>query len=238
MLVLNSCRSIGLARFIGGLNVLCGPIHQLLLSSYNMKPLLIATFNPGKIKEFQHFLAGLAFDFIGLEQLPEIPKYLEIGESFETIARQKALHFSLFSKCLTLADDSGLEVDALGGLPGVHSARFLGESASDVDRYIEVLRQLSEIPDPQRMARFVCCLALAREGEILAEFRGVFEGSITLEPRGNLGFGYDPIFLVPSLHKTVAELPMKEKERISHRGKALLAMRNFFLNSLEKGSPR
>ena len=137
------------------------------------------------------------------------------------IARQKALHYSQFSKWLTLADDSGLEVDALDGLPGVHSARFLGESASDEDRYLEVLRRLSEIPDPQRMARFICCLALAREGEILGEFRGVLEGSITREPKGNQGFGYDPIFLVPSLHKTVAELSIKEKEQISHRGKAL-----------------
>ena len=135
-----------------------------------------------------------------------------------------------------MADDSGLEVDALGGLPGVHSARFLGESASDVDRYIEVLRQLSEIPDPQRMARFVCCLALARKAKFGRYFAGFLRGASPASPGETLGFGYDPIFLVPSLHKTVAELPIKEKEQISHRGKALLAMRNFFLNSLEKDS--
>ena len=108
--------------------------------------------------------------------MPEIPKYQEVGNSFDAIARQKALHYSQYSKWLTLADDSGLEVDALGGLPGVHSARFLSESASDEDRYMEVLRRLSEIPDPQRMARFICCLALAREGEILGVFRGVLGG--------------------------------------------------------------
>ena len=203
-----------------------------------MEPLLIATYNPGKIKEVQHFLEGLAVNSISLEQLPKIPKCQEVGESFDEIARQKTLHYSQFSKWLTLADDSGLEVDALGGLPGVHSARFLGESASDMDRYLEIVRRLSEIPDSQRMARFVCCLALAREGEILGEFRGVLEGSITRKPRGYLGFGYDPIFLIPSINKTVAELSIKEKEKVSHRGKALLAMRKFFLKNLEKGIPR
>lgn len=205
-------------------------------SSTHVEPLIIATCNPGKIKEIQHFLEGLPFHSVGLEQLPEISKYQEAGSHFDAIARQKALHYSQYSKWLTLADDSGLEVDALGGRPGVHSARFLSESATDEDRYMEVLRQLSEIPDPQRLARFICCLALARQGEILAVFRGVLEGSITLEPRGNLGFGYDPIFLVPSLHKTVAELSIKEKEQISHRGQALLALRNFFLYGLEEGS--
>jgi XTP/dITP diphosphohydrolase len=201
-----------------------------------MEPLIIATFNPGKIKEIQHFLQGLTFHSVGLEQLPGIPRYQEVGNSFSLIARQKALHYSQFSKWLTLADDSGLEVDALGGLPGVHSARFLSESATDEDRYLEVLRQLSEIPDPERMARFICCLALAREGEILGVFRGVLEGSITREPRGNGGFGYDPIFLVPTLQRTVAELSMEEKEQISHRGLALKAIRAYFLNNLEKGS--
>ena len=207
-----------------------------MLPSNNIEPLIIATFNPGKIKEIQHFLEGLTFHSVGLEQLPGIPKYQEVGDSFDLIARQKALYYSQFSKWLTLADDSGLEVDALDGQPGVHSARFLSESASDEDRYREVLHRLSEIPDPQRMARFICCLALARGGEILGEFRGTLEGSITREPRGNLGFGYDPIFLVPSWHRTIAELSIEEKEQISHRGKALRTMRGYLLKNLEKGS--
>lgn len=204
--------------------------------STHVEPLIISTYNSGKIKEIQHFLEGLPFRPLGLEQLPEIPKCQEVGNSFDAIACQKALHYSQFSKWLTLADDSGLEVDALGGLPGVHSARFLGESASDKDRYLEVLRRLSEIPDSQRMARFICCLALARGGKILGAFRGVLEGCITREPRGTQGFGYDPIFLVPKLQRTVAELLIKEKEQISHRGLALRAMRSYLLNNPEKGS--
>jgi XTP/dITP diphosphohydrolase len=205
--------------------------------STQVEPLIISTYNSGKIKEIQHFLDGLPFRPVGLEQLPEISKCQEVGDSFDTIARQKALHYSQFSKWLTLADDSGLEVDALGGQPGVHSARFLGESASDKDRYMEVLNRLSEISDSRRMARFICCLALAWEGKILGVFRGILEGSITREPRGNQGFGYDPIFLVPKLQRTVAELSMIEKGQVSHRGKALLAVRSYLLNIQRPHSP-
>ena len=207
-----------------------------MLFSNNLEPLLIATYNPGKIKEIRHFFKGLAFQVVGLEQLPEISKCQEIGDSFDAIARQKALHYSQFSKWLTLADDSGLEVDALGGLPGVYSARFLGESASEVERYEEVLRRLSETQDSQRSARFICSLALALQGAVLGVFRGVLEGSISREPRGDGGFGYDPIFLIPTLQRTVAELLIGEKEQISHRGLALKAIRDYFINNLEKGS--
>ena len=207
-----------------------------MLSSNNREPLIIASYNPGKVKEVRHFLEGLAYRPVGLEQLLEVSRCQEIGDNFDTIAVQKALHYSQYSKWLTLADDSGLEVDALGGLPGVHSARFLGESATDEDRYREVLRRLSKIPDSRRTARFICSLALARQGEVLGVFREVLEGSITRVPRGTQGFGYDPIFLVPAMQKTVAELLIEEKEQISHRGLALRKMRDYLLNNLEKGS--
>ena len=204
-----------------------------MLSSNNVESLIIATLNPGKVKEIRTFLESLPCHPVGLEQLPAAPVCQEDGESFEANARQKALHYSRFSKCLTLADDSGLEVDALGGLPGVRSARLLSESASDKDRYMEILRRLLDIPESQRTARFMCCIALARQGELLAVFSGVLEGSITREPRGNQGFGYDPIFLIPALHKTVAELLTEEKDEISHRGQALRAMQSYLQNNLQ-----
>ena len=196
------------------------------------QPLIVATSNPGKLREIQDFFQSLPCQVVGLEQLPDVLRCQEEGNSFEANARQKALYYSRFSKYLTLADDSGLEVDALEGLPGVHSARFVSESAGDEERYKEILGRMVEVPDSRRTARFVCCLVLARQNEILAVFNGFLKGSITREPRGSHGFGYDPIFYVPGLDKTVAELSTKEKEQISHRGQALRAMAAYLWRSL------
>ena len=208
-------------------------IKSPIMSSNKIEPLLAATFNPGKLREIQTFLQSLPCHVVGLEQLPDVPRCQEDGDSFEANARQKALYYSQFSEWLTLADDSGLEVDALEGLPGVHSARFVSESASDEDRYKEILRRMIEVPNSRRTARFVCFLVLARQREVLAVFNGVLKGCITREPRGSHGFGYDPIFCVPGLDRTVAELSNEEKQEISHRGQALRAMVGYLRKSLQ-----
>jgi XTP/dITP diphosphohydrolase len=184
-------------------------------------PLLVATFDPGKIREFHYFLDGLPVEVLGLSSFPVRTECVEDGKTFEENARKKAAHYSQLTHVLTLADDSGLLVDALGGEPGVYSARYLGEKATDQERYLSILNKLESIPEAGRTARFICCIALARQGEILQTFHGVVEGRIEWEARGENGFGYDPIFFVPELGKTMAELNSTEKLQVSHRGRAL-----------------
>jgi XTP/dITP diphosphohydrolase len=203
--------------------------------------LLVATFNSGKIREIEPFLADLGFQVAGLDSLPEAERSREDGSTFEANARQKAMHYSQFSEWLTLADDSGLKVDALDGQPGVQSARFLGETATDAERCREILARLESFPEERRRAHFVCWLALARRGQILGVFEGRVEGLIAREVRGENGFGYDPIFWVPSLGRTMAELTLAEKRAISHRGEALGKLAAFLEsgrvpNSLESRS--
>ena len=192
------------------------------------QPLLVATFNAGKLREFQTYLKDLPFEAIGLHSLPDVLPSPEDGETFEQNACQKASYYSRVFPELTLADDSGLIVDALGGAPGVHSARYLSPSATDEERYREILRQLLQVDAKARKARFVCCLALAHQGEIIQTFQGTAEGEIAREPRGENGFGYDPIFIFPELNRTMAELPPIEKLKVSHRGQALRKMGEYF----------
>jgi XTP/dITP diphosphohydrolase len=191
------------------------------MSSELKRMLLVATFNSGKIREIGPFLANLGFQVVGLDSLPEAELSREDGNTFEANARQKAMHYSQFSEWLTLADDSGLNVDALDGQPGVQSARFLGETATDAERCREILARLESFPEERRQAHFVCWLALARRGRILEVFEGRVEGMIARAPRGENGFGYDPIFWLPSLGTTMAELTLAEKGAVSHRGEAL-----------------
>jgi XTP/dITP diphosphohydrolase len=185
------------------------------------KALLLASFNPGKVKEMQDFLSSLPFDISGLEVIPGLQPCLEMGSSFAENARQKAEYYSQFSEALTISEDSGLVVGALDGQPGIHSARFVSESATDEERYREVLFRMRNVPSHERTARFVCCVVMAREGTMLDIFEGTVEGLIVREPRGENGFGYDPIFLVPKLGKTLAQLDPSEKLAVSHRGQAL-----------------
>ena len=186
-----------------------------------VQTLLVATSNSGKLDEIRQFLSSFPLQVHGLETLSDVPPCSESGVTFAENARQKAEYYSQFCGGLTLADDSGLIVDALNGIPGVHSARFVSLSASDEERYREVLRLMESVPEPSRQARFVCCLALARRGKFLDLFEGVVEGHITYEPRGERGFGYDPIFLIPEVGKTMAELEAEQKLLLSHRGNAL-----------------
>ena len=192
-----------------------------------MRQLLLATRNQGKLHELQTILAGVPFKVVSLAGMGHVPEIEETGESFLANARQKAIHFSRQSDALTLADDSGLEVRALGGVPGIRSARFGGAGLSDEDRCGLVLQQMAKIPWEERTARFVCALTLAQSGAAVRDFRGVVEGLIAFEPRGKNGFGYDPIFYYPPLARTFGELPRAEKDTVSHRGLALAALKDY-----------
>lgn len=182
--------------------------------------LLLATNNKGKVREYKSLLQGIPQKLVTPEEAGIVLDVDETGGSLEENARLKATAFAEKSNLLTLADDSGLEVDALGGEPGPLSARYAGEGASDKQRVDYLLSRLKDIPWEKRTARFRCVIAIARpQGEVIL-CNGECRGFIAFEPRGEKGFGYDPIFYLPDLDKTMAELPLEIKNRISHRGQA------------------
>jgi XTP/dITP diphosphohydrolase len=190
-----------------------------------MKRLLVATLNPGKIRELARALVPAGIEIHGLESLDDTTPVEETGSTFEENARLKAEGYSLRTDLPVLADDSGIEVDALGGAPGVESARFGGPDLDDEGRSRLLLERLSGVREPgRRTARFRCVLALARAGRTLATFEGVVEGRIVDQPRGENGFGYDPVFFHPPSGRTTAELSPQEKQAISHRGQAIAAL--------------
>jgi XTP/dITP diphosphohydrolase len=199
------------------------------------RKLLIATNNPGKAREYREILSRLS---ISCQLTTPARQGLamevdESGDSFEENARMKALAFSRASGLLTLADDSGLEVDALGGAPGVRSARYAGPGATDADRYRKLLEALAQVPAGKRTARFRCVIALAQPDGAVQTASGTCEGEIGFAARGVHGFGYDPVFLVQGGGgKTMAELDPAEKNRISHRARALRAVRPFLVQLL------
>ena len=189
------------------------------------KQILVATTNPGKIAELSAML-GDGFQWLGLADFNGIAEIKEDGKTFAENARKKAMGYAKATGLWTIADDSGLVVDALNGKPGVKSARFSGEK--DEDRTLldhknttKVLALLRGVPTEKRTARFVCCLCLASPEKILIETEGTLEGIIAEKEIGENGFGYDPIFFVPRLNKTVAQLSREEKNAISHRGNAI-----------------
>jgi len=184
--------------------------------------LLVATQNPGKVREFRLLLAPLKEASIRFpSELGIQVDVPEDGETYTDNARQKALAYAHASGLLTLADDSGLEVDALGGGPGIRSARYM--PGRDIDRTMALLTQLRDIPWERRTARFRCVIVIATPGRELCSTEGVCEGRIAFEPRGESGFGYDPIFYLPNYDCTMAQLPEAEKNRISHRARAVEA---------------
>jgi XTP/dITP diphosphohydrolase len=188
-----------------------------------MKPrLLFATTNVGKVKELRD-LVGDAVEVVSLKDLPPIPEPVEDGETFEANAELKARAYSLATGLPALADDSGLCVDALGGRPGVHSARYA--EGDDRARYEKLLGELAGVPEERRTASFRCALCLVRPGGETRIEEGRCEGRILNGPRGSNGFGYDPVFWVPALGKTMAELTREEKAAVSHRGDAFRKMR-------------
>jgi XTP/dITP diphosphohydrolase len=192
--------------------------------------LLIATTNPGKVREFREMLGDGRFEWSDLSRHAGIEPIEETGPTFRANACLKAGHYAKLLGTPAIADDSGLEVDALGGSPGVYSARWAEMNHAgrgDADNNALLLRQLGHVPDEQRTARFVCVLALAdARGRILLTVRDTVEGRVIRQSRGNNGFGYDPLFLVQSLGRTTAELSPAEKHAISHRGKALRRLRD------------
>ena len=185
-----------------------------------MSELLLATNNKGKMREYKHMLKGLPFELVSPAEVGINAEVDEVGESLEENARLKATTLARQSRLLTLADDSGLEVDALGGEPGRLSARYAGEGASDRDRVEYLLSRLKDVPKEERSARFRCVIAIATPDGEVELCSGECPGVIALEPRGEEGFGYDPIFYLPELGKTMAELTLEEKNRVSHRGRA------------------
>ena len=192
-----------------------------------MLELLLATHNQGKVKEYRALLAGLPYRLVTPAEVGLTLKVPEDGTSFEENAIAKATAYATHSHLITLADDSGLEVEALGGEPGVYSARYAGEGASDADRIRFLLVRMQDIPWERRAARFRCVIALAWPGSELKIFSGECRGIIVLEPSGSFGFGYDPVFFLPELGKTMAELPAEAKNQISHRANAAKEARQF-----------
>ena len=186
-----------------------------------MPVLVVATGNPGKIEELAAVIAPAGYTVLGLNALSNNMPVEETGATFEANAKLKAESYSLRTPHLVLADDSGLEVDALGGAPGVLSARYGGPGLTDAERCTHLLAALADTPDPHRTARFRCVLALARDGRTLEVFDGTVEGTILKAPKGGHGFGYDPIFFHAPSGKTFGELSRAEKDAVSHRGAAL-----------------
>lgn len=187
--------------------------------------LLLATRNPGKLRELRALLADLPLECLSLADVGVATDIPETGASLKENAILKARGYAELSGLTTLADDSGLEVDALGGEPGVHSSRWAGPGATDADRIRKLLERLRGVPPQRRQARFRAVAAIATPDGRLYTTEGTLEGVIADRPRGSGGFGYDPVFLVPDLGKTVAELDPETKNRISHRARAILAAR-------------
>ncbi len=189
------------------------------------RKLLVATSNPGKLREIRHVFADLDVVLVTLAEFGELPEVLEDGLTFEDNAKKKARHYAGATGMWTLADDSGLEVDALDQRPGVNSARFTGPVQDAAANNAKLIALLRKVPPEQRSARFRCVIAVADPQRVLATASGTVEGVIIDQPRGRNGFGYDPHFLLPELGLTTAELDPEHKNRISHRGQALRDIR-------------
>jgi len=185
--------------------------------------LLLATSNRGKLLELQRLFPGSGFGLVTPADLNLELEVVENGMTYAENARLKALAFSRASGLITLADDSGLEVDVLGGEPGIQSARYAGEGADDRDRVAKLLTRLQDVPWEKRTAHFRCVIAVAAPNDRVDYAEGSCDGIITFEPKGASGFGYDPVFYFPEYGKTMAELSMELKNRISHRGRAAVA---------------
>ncbi len=189
-----------------------------------MTAIVVATRNRGKVTEIAAALAALPVEILSLDQYPAIPDAEESGDTFAANAILKATHYALHTGRPCLADDSGLEVDALNGAPGVYSARYAGPGADDVACNAKLLTALAGVPESGRTARFRCVLAYVDPNGTLLTAEGTCEGLILTAPRGTGGFGYDPLFLFPGANKTLAEMAVAEKNAVSHRGQALRNM--------------
>lgn len=205
---------------------------EAAISRRGVSTILVATTNRGKLREVTAALGDLPLALVGLDDFPSIAAPEEDRDTFEANAELKALYYASATGRWTLSDDSGLEVDALGDAPGVHSAYYAGEPRSDAANNAKLIRELRAIPPERRTARFRCVLVLAQPGRVLLTASGSIDGRILDEPRGANGFGYDPLFFIPTLQRTAAELSPDEKNRVSHRGRALAALRPGLLRLL------
>jgi XTP/dITP diphosphohydrolase len=195
--------------------------------------LVVATRNKKKLVEIKELLADLDFNVLSIGDFSDIPEIDEDMDTFEGNASKKAIQIAQITGKFTLADDSGLEIDFLNGKPGIHSARFAGENATDEDRNRKVLALMDGVPKHLRTARFKCAIAIV-ENESVEIVTGVCEGEIATEPKGNQGFGYDPIFIVPFYDKTFAELGAEIKNQISHRAVALKKAKEVLIKFSDK----
>ena len=192
--------------------------------------LLAATTNPGKIREIRGLLDGVDLPLQTLADFPPVEAPEETGRTFAENARLKALYYARAFGHLTVAEDSGLEIDALNGGPGVESARFGGEDSAYPEKFALIYDRLRASGSSDRRARFVCALALARGGDVLFEARGTVEGLVAPEPKGTAGFGYDPIFFYPPFNSTLAEAGSRKSE-VSHRAAAFRALRAYLVDA-------
>ncbi|MBR2439922.1 MAG: XTP/dITP diphosphatase [Lentisphaeria bacterium] len=199
-----------------------------------MLQMLAATTNKNKVREFQEILKDLKdkINIITTDAIPNFPEIVEDGTTFAENAMKKAKEASAFADMVAMADDSGLVVEALDGAPGIHSARYAGEGASDADRIAKLLKAMDGVTD--RRAKFVCAAAIAYRGEEVKTFIGEIKGKITLAPSGSNGFGYDPVFIPDGFEKTFAELTDEEKNAVSHRGRAMSAVADFLRDEFSK----
>jgi XTP/dITP diphosphohydrolase len=196
--------------------------------------LLLATTSRGKLREQKEALRGLDLEILSLEDVGPLDPPHETGATFRENARLKALYYHRATSLPAVAEDAGLEVEALGSVPGVESARFLGADTPYEKKNQRILERLEGVGETQRTARYVSAVALAAGGEIAFEHEAVCEGRIAFEPRGEGGFGYDPIFYYTPLSRTMAELSPEEKNQVSHRGKAMAALRRFLASGVSR----
>ncbi|HEY6009840.1 MAG TPA: RdgB/HAM1 family non-canonical purine NTP pyrophosphatase [Nitrospirota bacterium] len=196
--------------------------------------IVLATRNKKKIEEIRRITAGLPITVLSLDDFPDCPETVEDRDTFEGNASKKALEVAHFTGKAALSDDSGLEVEALNNAPGVYSARYApnARNGNDPKNYEKLLADLVDVPDAKRAAQFVCCIALAMPDGKIQVFFGYAKGRIGREPRGNKGFGYDPVFLPDGFDRTFAEMTAEEKDALSHRGQALVKFRKFMSSLL------
>lgn len=202
-----------------------------------MRELLVATTNESKLREIRRILRDLPITLNTLADFPDVPIAEETGSSFAENARQKALHYAKATGMLTMAEDSGFEVDALSGEPGIHSARYLREDATYPDRFADISRRMRERASSNRAARFVCALAVADGASVIFETTARVEGRLADAPAGANGFGYDPIFFYPPYGRTFGDVSDEEKTAVSHRGQAIRAFRDYLAGGLHLAAP-
>lgn len=201
-----------------------------------MLEIVVATKNKKKLQEIREILKGFNLKLSSLADCNKVPRIIENGRTFKENAIKKAMKIAQFSKKLTLGEDSGLCVNALNGAPGIYSSRFSGKNKSDTQNNLKLLRLLKDLPLKKRTAYYVCAVALADKDGLLGVVEGRCSGIIGFNPKGKLGFGYDPLFLIPKYNKTFAQLGEKIKHKISHRYYALIKAKKIIFKYIEKSN--